>query len=1184
MLKLKQGIISESGLYTCKWTITAGAPTATLNVRVMGWAVTGDIGGKTYGVDGSLVVACKYTGIQPGTVTWLKGGTALKKGDKISMSDGELTKNAATYRLTISEAVPDTNEGKYTCVMTYDDGYKKSAETEAVVRTAAVVEGSSDTAVSSLLVTDATLAMKCIYKGKDLPKGVTWFYGSKEVTIDGSSTTVSNVVTSGLSEPVKVFQSSAGLGVKTIADEGKYSCRFHLSDGQDPTAEADVKVVSVTTPEVCVFIDYGTKSKETLTCTYTGSSAALSFAKKFPNKAELVAGELSKYVDSKQTGSFELIDITNEKEGTYECIFGLADNRKVSKKIQVSPRKADISTSVGTLSPRLLVGSSITLTCSIASGAKSITWFQGGTELTKYDVVEQTSEKFSISFDVENDGSYTCKGIYFSDDCPKQYTFESPVVKLEAIKAEPTTQPKDVAVNVDEKASFECVFPDPYGESKTPVIDWRAGSKLLLNGDLYNDQGVKIVDGEVTSKRNPGTYTTILTIAKVTVESAGEYMCSIKWDTLFIHSKPAHLVVRRITTAPSTVNVPNNVEARLTCVAVADTVATITFHLASDDSPVNTVESSDDSATTKTSMKTTTGVLKIQSPKETNYYCKATWGGHSVKSDKAYVNVLNYDENKVTDVWEAVGNTAKQLYYYEDKLMASSTAALKGSDGRDMHAATSVMWEYDKSGTWTGIADNSKITAGSSYRDRASDQRVTEVSVGPLTSDQTEVKLAAKITYTADPTHNLIGGMMDTKNHVIKVKVIKITTFQLPTDPAYQGDTITLSCSATGPSKPTFKFTVGGLPLSRNFFSEVAAPTSVVDGSNANLFKSEYKISIRAPNVVVPGQSVVCEAEFPSVSRTVMSESKELKTYYRCDSTESKAKITLLKDDYATKIFGSLQADGSLTASTQCNANTANEKYTKAEKSANSDATSTCSRDTGMWTPPFLVPCLVVQTFAQARLEQTYDLKDWKDSTGKNEVCNDQASAELTEAKIVEYMTSTDNAKCGARHVVPCLKKNDGTCSIKSGAGNAGCSWNKATKKLDIFIIITFSPILESIKAKQDAVNVASGESIKFFDCTSNSLKRNAMLIEILDRGPVDTNCIISNSTTIDAGDSPIDMLGRSPDEKAAKFRLILIVGAVCFAAFVILATTLFVKRRKSEKSKTLNIELFPGKLVISDA
>jgi hypothetical protein len=36
MLKLKQGIISESGLYTCKWTITAGAPTATLNVRVMG--------------------------------------------------------------------------------------------------------------------------------------------------------------------------------------------------------------------------------------------------------------------------------------------------------------------------------------------------------------------------------------------------------------------------------------------------------------------------------------------------------------------------------------------------------------------------------------------------------------------------------------------------------------------------------------------------------------------------------------------------------------------------------------------------------------------------------------------------------------------------------------------------------------------------------------------------------------------------------------------------------------------------------------------------------------------------------------------------------------------------------------------------------------------------------------------
>ena len=36
ILKLKNGDVKESGLYTCKWTVALGAPTATLNVRVMG--------------------------------------------------------------------------------------------------------------------------------------------------------------------------------------------------------------------------------------------------------------------------------------------------------------------------------------------------------------------------------------------------------------------------------------------------------------------------------------------------------------------------------------------------------------------------------------------------------------------------------------------------------------------------------------------------------------------------------------------------------------------------------------------------------------------------------------------------------------------------------------------------------------------------------------------------------------------------------------------------------------------------------------------------------------------------------------------------------------------------------------------------------------------------------------------
>ena len=39
-----------------------------------------------------------------------------------------------------------------------------------------------------------------------------------------------------------------------------------------------------------------------------------------------------------QTGTFELIEITDAKEGTYECIFDLADDHRASTEIKVTPR------------------------------------------------------------------------------------------------------------------------------------------------------------------------------------------------------------------------------------------------------------------------------------------------------------------------------------------------------------------------------------------------------------------------------------------------------------------------------------------------------------------------------------------------------------------------------------------------------------------------------------------------------------------------------------------------------------------------------------------------------------------------------------------------------------------------------------------------------------------------------
>ena len=279
---------------------------------ILGLAVTGDVKGKTYGLDGSLVVACKYSGIEPGTISWHKDATTFEAGDKIAMSNGELSNNHATYTLTISDTIPGTTDGQYTCKMTYDDGFEKSTVLEAVVRTAAVVEGVDDTVVSHALVLDGSLSMRCIYKGVDLPNGISWFYGSEEIDFNNPSLSLSNSMKSRVSDPVHIYQSSVNLGDKTVADEGKYSCIFHLDDSQDTSAEAEIKVVSVTTPDVCVFVDYGAETKKTLTCSYSGSAAALSFKTKFPGGTE-VDGELGEFSSNQQVGVCNKLQVLKQQ-------------------------------------------------------------------------------------------------------------------------------------------------------------------------------------------------------------------------------------------------------------------------------------------------------------------------------------------------------------------------------------------------------------------------------------------------------------------------------------------------------------------------------------------------------------------------------------------------------------------------------------------------------------------------------------------------------------------------------------------------------------------------------------------------------------------------------------------------------------------------------------------------------
>ena len=132
--------------------------------------------------------------------------------------------------------------------------------------------------------------------------------------------------------------------------------------------------------------------------------------------------------------------------------------------------------------------------------------------------------------------------------------------------------------------------------------------------------------------------------------------------------------------------------------------------------------------------------------------------------------------------------------------------------------------------------NNFRIKAGGSSRE--GNLRIGIVNVGPLTSADTEISIRCKVTYTADPTFHLQSG--EITSQPVKVKVIRVISFAVPSSLTVTGDTVTLSCSATGPTKPTFSFLADKTALPGiTYFSEVSAATSVVDPGDSTLFTSE---------------------------------------------------------------------------------------------------------------------------------------------------------------------------------------------------------------------------------------------------------------------------------------------------------------------------------------------------------
>merc|ERR1712176_534758 len=435
------------------------------------------------------------------------------------------------------------------------------------------------------------------------------------------------------------------------------------SDGNSVATSLNTVYATVTNDE-CVFVDFRTETSKALTCTYTGANRVTGVTFTLPDSRS-VAGDPGSWgggdtaTPGTQTGSYTVTGITDASSGTYTCTFALDGGSSVSAVQRLTARKAVVVSSTGNLTPNLIVRSSITLTCTIASGARSIEWLKDdqvmteGTDYTKLSAASESDDLVSkIEFDIEDDSeaTYKCRGTQYDDFCSTPQQFESEDIVLTIIAAVPKQNPASATAYGGGSHKFTCKFPNPF-VGQTYEIVWSfkgagdASAKPMIgNGDVYVD-GELVIDGTIAKDHtsSSGEISTTLQIANINNDVGGEYQCTVKWGTIFIKSSAATLTVRTISEPPKITNVAKGGEAKLTCKTTGDAKSTITFHNADGDAEVGTVAQSDE---TDSGVVTTTGILTISNAQSANaldYYCKATWNaeGGFEKSSIVHLTVLD---------------------------------------------------------------------------------------------------------------------------------------------------------------------------------------------------------------------------------------------------------------------------------------------------------------------------------------------------------------------------------------------------------------------------------------------------------------------------------------------------------------------------------------------------------------
>jgi len=133
--------------------------------------------------------------------------------------------------------------------------------------------------------------------------------------------------------------------------------------------------------------------------------------------------------------------------------------------------------------------------------------------------------------------------------------------------------------------------------------------------------------------------------------------------------------------------------------------------------------------------------------------------------------------------------------------------------------------------------------------------RVSPLSLRGLNANEDGLKVRCNIAYETDAANNFFGATVTSGDMVLKIS--SITSFVSSNSDPVKGDTITLTCIATGESAPDFKFTTPGRNTFDTTFFELV--TDVQVSSAATTHTATYITKAIGPNVIRNGQDIACE-------------------------------------------------------------------------------------------------------------------------------------------------------------------------------------------------------------------------------------------------------------------------------------------------------------------------------------